>query len=328
MTLYVTDFNESIQGTATRCREVPGPFMGDDLIFDNPRVGGLSGGARINYIFNEIYTSSVSSIDGISGLTLDEVRNAIRNASGPRPSLFVPEASFEVLARKQIAKLGVPALKCADLVYEELGRLLRRIDRSELRRFPNLSARITEVAADLLRERMQPTQEMIESLIKIEMAYINTNHPDFSRSGAPLGVLAQIVDDRKSSAHVQGQQSHNYSRADNLGISNQRIDSEQANVGRMQRLNIEAGSPLNHEELPMISISSTAKSPNGRLDYTHGQTHSSFSNNQQPNSGFLSYLFRTHPQSPNNISQIVSFCYILFKIILCPFPPSTLCTRQ
>lgn len=116
---------------------------------------------------------------------------------GPRPALFVPEASFEVLVRKQIAKLETPAQKCADLVFEELQRLVHRLERKEFRRFPNLAAKMVAVATELLRERLEPTLSMIESLVQIEMAYVNTNHPDFFRAGASLGVLAKIVEERR-----------------------------------------------------------------------------------------------------------------------------------
>jgi len=36
-----------------------------------------------------------------------------------------------------------------------------------------------EVATDMLRKLLSPTNEMIETLIKLELSYINTNHPDF-----------------------------------------------------------------------------------------------------------------------------------------------------
>jgi dynamin 1-like protein len=113
----------------------------------------------------------------------------------------VPEASFEVLVRKQIAKLETPAQKCADMVFEELQRLVHRLERKEYRRFPNLSAKMVEVSSELLRERLEPTLTMIENLVRIEMAYINTNHPDFCRAGASLGVLAKIVEERKQHKH-------------------------------------------------------------------------------------------------------------------------------
>lgn len=39
---------------------------------------------------------------------------------GPRPVLFLPEASFELLVKRQIRCLEEPSLQCVDLVYEEL----------------------------------------------------------------------------------------------------------------------------------------------------------------------------------------------------------------
>lgn len=35
------------------------------------------------------------------------------------------------------------------------------------------------MVSDLLRERLSPTREYVESLISIQRSYINTNHPDF-----------------------------------------------------------------------------------------------------------------------------------------------------
>jgi len=298
LSLYVTDFNEAIQGTAMRGREVVSPFASDDLKAVKSAYGGLSGGAKINYIFNEIYKESIMQVDGITGLSIEEVHDAIRNATGPRPSLFVPEASFEVLARKQIAKLEVPALKCADLVYEELSRLLRRVEKSELRRFPNLTAKAVEVASDLLRERMGPTHQMIEALIRIEMAYINTNHPDFSRCGAPLGVLAQIVDEKRSSGLPKP----------NLHTGEASYEKLTSRVnGAARRLNaLDIGSPkTNHEEPPTISTYTDRAHPEvppdrgpppitGEDDLDN---HPSSAGNNHGN-GFLSYIFRTLPQSP------------------------------
>lgn len=49
----------------------------------------------------------------------------------------------------------------------------------ELQRYPRLHARLIEVVSDLLRERLGPTTEYVQSLIDIQTAYINTNHPAF-----------------------------------------------------------------------------------------------------------------------------------------------------
>lgn len=44
-----------------------------------------------------------------------------------------------------------------------------------------------EVVHQLLRSCVQPTQRMISNLVQIELAYINTAHPDFIGGKLALG---------------------------------------------------------------------------------------------------------------------------------------------
>lgn len=56
----------------------------------------------------------------------------------------------------------------------------------ELQRFPRLHAQLVEVVSELLRERLGPTSEYAQSLIAIQAAYINTNHPEFVAGSAAI----------------------------------------------------------------------------------------------------------------------------------------------
>ena len=47
----------------------------------------------------------------MSGLTSMDILTAIRNATGPRPALFVPEVSFELLVKRQIRRLEEPSMR-------------------------------------------------------------------------------------------------------------------------------------------------------------------------------------------------------------------------
>jgi replication fork clamp-binding protein CrfC len=47
---------------------------------------------------------------------------------GTRPSLFVPDSAFEILAKKQIEALREPAIQCAEVVYNELIKTIDTID--------------------------------------------------------------------------------------------------------------------------------------------------------------------------------------------------------
>uniref|UniRef100_A0A4W6F9J8 Dynamin-1-like protein n=1 Tax=Lates calcarifer TaxID=8187 RepID=A0A4W6F9J8_LATCA len=150
----------------------------------------LCGGARICYIFHETFGRTLESVDPLGGLTTIDVLTAIRNATGPRPALFVPEVSFELLVKRQVKRLEEPSLRCVELVHEEMQRIIQHCSNystQELLRFPKLHDAIVEVVTSLLRKRLPVTNEMVHNLVAIELAYINTKHPDFADACAASG---------------------------------------------------------------------------------------------------------------------------------------------
>ena len=162
MTQFVRDFVASIDGTSLEIS-----------------TKELCGGARIYYIFSDVFGHALESINPTHNLTVQDIRTAIRNSTGPRPSLFVPEVAFDLLVKPQIKLLEPPSLRCVELVYEELMKICHNCTSTELQRYPRLHAQLIEVVSELLRERLGPTSEYVQSLIAIQAAYINTNHPQF-----------------------------------------------------------------------------------------------------------------------------------------------------
>ncbi|XP_037958945.1 dynamin-1-like protein [Teleopsis dalmanni] len=147
----------------------------------------LCGGARICYIFHETFGRTLDSIHPLSGLTKMDILTAIRNATGPRPALFVPEVSFELLVKRQIRRLEEPSLRCVELIHEEMQRIVQHCGnevQQEMLRFPKLHEKIIDVVTQLLRRRLPATNVMVENLVAIELAYINTKHPDFHKDAA------------------------------------------------------------------------------------------------------------------------------------------------
>ncbi|XP_030629102.1 dynamin-1-like protein isoform X3 [Chanos chanos] len=166
VTKFASDYCNTIEGTARHIQ-----------------TSELCGGARICYIFHETFGRTLQSIDPLGGLSELDILTAIRNATGPRPALFVPEVSFELLVKKQIKRLEEPSLRCVELVHEELQRIIQHCSSystQELLRFPKLHDSIVEVVTSLLRKRLPITNEMVHNLVAIELAYINTKHPDFT----------------------------------------------------------------------------------------------------------------------------------------------------
>ncbi|GAA5954656.1 hypothetical protein JCM10213_006473, partial [Rhodosporidiobolus nylandii] len=167
MTQFVRDFVASIDGTSLEIS-----------------TKELCGGARIYHIFHDVFGHALQSINPTTNLTTQDIRTAIRNSTGPRPSLFVPEQAFDLLIKPQIRLLEPPSLRCVELVYEELMKICHNCTSAELQRYPRLHAQLIEVVSELLRERLGPTSEYVQSLIQIQAAYINTNHPEFVEGSA------------------------------------------------------------------------------------------------------------------------------------------------
>jgi len=93
-----------------------------------------------------------------------DVLTAIRNATGPRPALFVPEVSFELLVKRQIRRLEEPSLRCVELVHEEMQRMIQHCgieSQQEMIRFPKLHESIVDVVTQLLRRRLPTTNAMV-----------------------------------------------------------------------------------------------------------------------------------------------------------------------
>ncbi|CAO1365996.1 unnamed protein product [Diamesa tonsa] len=147
----------------------------------------LCGGARMCYIFHETFGRVLDSIHPLTGLSKMDILTAIRNATGPRPALFVPEVSFELLVKRQIRRLEEPSLRCVELIHEEMQRIIQHCGtevQQEMLRFPKLHEKIVDVVTQLLRRRLPTTNTMVENLVQIELAYINTKHPDFHKDAA------------------------------------------------------------------------------------------------------------------------------------------------
>lgn len=73
-------------------------------------------------------------------------------------------------------------------------------------RFPKLHEKIVDVVTALLRKRLPITNQMVENLVQIELAYINTKHPDFHE--ASLIQKALTSGDLEKSFEKPHSQSH------------------------------------------------------------------------------------------------------------------------
>ncbi|XP_027774612.1 dynamin-related protein 3B-like isoform X4 [Solanum pennellii] len=143
----------------------------------------LSGGARIHHIFQSIFVKSLEEVDPCEDLSDEDIRIAIHNATGPRNALFVPEVPFEVLVRRQIARLLDPSLQCLRFVYDELIKISRACETVEMQRFSELRRRLEDVTARFLRDDVKPAERMITNLIDMEVGRPQSDNDRVSSAG-------------------------------------------------------------------------------------------------------------------------------------------------
>lgn len=140
----------------------------------------LSGGARISFVFHELYSNGVKALDPFDVVKDVDIRTILYNSSGSSPALFVGTTAFELIVKQQIKRLEDPSLKCVSLVYDELVRILSQLLGKQLyRRYPQLKEKMHGVVIAFFKKAMEPTNKLVRDLVSMESCYINTGHPDF-----------------------------------------------------------------------------------------------------------------------------------------------------
>ncbi|KAL3487888.1 vacuolar ATP synthase catalytic subunit A [Aspergillus germanicus] len=155
----------------------------------------LSGGARISFVFHELYSNGVKAVDPFDQVKDIDIRTILYNSSGSSPALFVGTTAFELIVKQQIKRLEDPSLKCISLVYDELVRILGQLLNKQLfRRYPMLKEKFHAVVIAFFKKCMDPTNKLVRDLINMESTYINTGHPDFLNGHRAMA----IVNERQS----------------------------------------------------------------------------------------------------------------------------------
>lgn len=161
----------------------------------------LSGGARISFVFHELYSNGVKAVDPFDYVKDIDIRVLLYNSSGSSPALFVGTTAFENIVKKEIKRLEEPSLKCVSLVYDELVRILAQLLNKPLfRRYPALKEKLHAVVIGFYKKVMDPTNKLVKDLVAMEACYINTGHPDFLNghrvshlSSLPFSVVLQCT---------------------------------------------------------------------------------------------------------------------------------------
>ncbi|ROV93099.1 hypothetical protein VSDG_07311 [Cytospora chrysosperma] len=150
----------------------------------------LSGGARISFVFHELYANGIKAVDPFDVVKDVDIRTILYNSSGSSPALFVGTTAFELIVKQQIKRLEEPSLKCVSLVYDELVRILTQLLTKQLfRRYPSLKEKVHAVVIGFFKKAMDPTNKLVKDLVAMESCYINTGHPDFLNGHRAMAIV-------------------------------------------------------------------------------------------------------------------------------------------
>ncbi|ORX51929.1 hypothetical protein DM01DRAFT_1367537 [Hesseltinella vesiculosa] len=140
----------------------------------------LSGGARISFVFHELYANGIKSIDPLEQVKDADIRTILYNSSGSSPALFVATTAFDVIVKQQVKRLEDPSIKCINMVYDELVRILNQLlGKQFFKRFPALKEKFYYVVLNFFKKALAPTTKLVSDLIAMEGTYLDSTHPDF-----------------------------------------------------------------------------------------------------------------------------------------------------
>ncbi|XP_075895369.1 dynamin 3a isoform X2 [Nelusetta ayraudi] len=145
---------------------------------DNIDTVSLSGGAKINQIFHEVFPFELTKVESDEKKLRQEISFAIRNIHGIRRGLFTPDMAFETIVRKQISKLKAPCVKFVDMVTQQLMNTVYQCV-NKLRSFPALQEQTEKIVATKIQQQERKCKDQVLLFLDVQLAYINTKHEDF-----------------------------------------------------------------------------------------------------------------------------------------------------
>ncbi|KAH8582171.1 dynamin-related DRPB, partial [Cryptosporidium sp. chipmunk genotype I] len=169
MWAMITDYCEMIKNT------IRGKYDKRlQTYFDHGGDGGMSSGAQIRVIFNELLDEYTEN-DVTSELTDYDIDAAIRMHEGDSMPGFPSPDMFEYLILPHLRKIQAPVMECLDKVTSALENVSQRVAHKVFSRFPKLSDQILDRSQEILLQEKENTKTILEQLVEAETGYLFTN---------------------------------------------------------------------------------------------------------------------------------------------------------
>ena len=185
-------------------------------------------------------------------------------------------------------------------MHEEMQRIIQHCGsevQQEILRFPKLHEKIIDVVTQLLRRRLPTTNSMVGNLVAIELAYINTKHPDFHDAALVSSLIKNVENEqkRKNASHAGTREV--------VKVVPQNVDS------REQSAELPKDKPA--AKTKEVSFASLIKNPTELLINANGldalKLNSGDSNSpaDQPNTSIMTRPLNLLPEVPNQQTKLL-----------------------
>ena len=170
---YMEEFHAMLDGTSDRLA-----------------ANKLDGGSTVISALIDEFPQAMLSIPSVKEIPKEKVKLMMESRSGIRKRMFFPEATFDTLVKLEIDKLRPCVMDCIEKAKNVLIDIHNNVQVPELDRFTSLRDNIVAIAQDSVVQGAKEAVAYANQLLDVQMAFINTHHPDFVRSGKGTQELA------------------------------------------------------------------------------------------------------------------------------------------
>ncbi|OWA53987.1 putative Dynamin-1-like protein [Hypsibius exemplaris] len=144
----------------------------------------VRGGALLEQRFNTLYRNSLDNIDPLGDMSTAETWSKIKMAGGLTAQMFLNETAFELLTKKEIARMKSESINCAVGAHTEVLRICQEAAKESIKdvriTYPALYQAILDEVNDFLSEKLKKTKKMVIHGVEMHWDYINVKNRHFA----------------------------------------------------------------------------------------------------------------------------------------------------
>ncbi len=156
----------------------------------------LNLGAQLSYLLYPLFVEELEKYGALDGITDDDIRTRLKNANPLGFCSLLPDAQFLDLIRQQLKRLQEPCELCLDRVHDMVSTMMQPNEKSPLRFFPRLAARVKELSERYLAELNVTTKKHLKEMFQCERTCITSEDPEVDAFNCIMKSTSQVMQER------------------------------------------------------------------------------------------------------------------------------------